>query len=69
MKTWKIEVTLKVADNWVEDGFDASERLQQIEQSFADLLPYAYDEEVVVKAKVTSAPERKVIRELQGYTY
>lgn len=67
MKTWKINVTLKVADTWIEDGFDAAERLEQIQELLSELLPYAYGREFKVEAKITSAPDKKVIEKLQGY--
>lgn len=68
MKTWKIEITLKVDETWVEDGFDASERLEEIQDKLADLLPYAYGHEFQIIAKIKSAPDKKAIRELQGYS-
>lgn len=40
MKTWKIEITMKVADSWIADGFNASdlERLEQAEEAFRQML-------------------------------
>lgn len=67
MKNWKIEITLKVDDSWVEDGFDASERIEDIQDKIASLLPYAFGHEVIVKAKITQAPAKEVIKKLQGY--
>lgn len=67
MKTWKIEIELKVSDNWVEDGFDASERTEQIAEMMQGLLPYAYGHEVKAKVKITKAPTKDEIRKLQGY--
>jgi hypothetical protein len=64
---WKLEITLEVADTWVEDGFDAKERLDDIQESIEHLIPYAYAHEFKVKARVISAPDNKKIREIQGY--
>lgn len=67
-RTWKIELTVSVDDTWIADGFDASERIDQIQDLLAgDLLPYAYGHEIDVKAKVKTAPRRSIIRKLQGY--
>lgn len=66
MKTFKIEITLKVADSWVADGFDASERLEEIEEQIASILPFAYGHELQVKAKVIYAPSKAVINGLQS---
>ena len=45
---WKIIMTVSVSDNWIEDGFDMTERKQDIEDSIKSMLPYAYDHEVKV---------------------
>ena len=68
MKTWKIEITMKVADSWVADGFNASNenRIEEIKELICGMLPYAYDHEVEVDVKVTKAPEPKVIEQLQN---
>lgn len=68
MNTWKIEITLKVTDSWVADGFDASgeARLEQIAELFTELLPYAYSHECVAKAKIISAPTKEKIKGLQS---
>lgn len=51
MKKWKIQLTVEVSENWVEDGFDLneSEREEQIKEAFANMLPYAYGHEVKVE--------------------
>lgn len=66
MKNWNININLKVADSWVADGFDAKERLEQIEELLTQLLPYAHDHEFIIKASVRSTPSVKVIHELQS---
>lgn len=68
MKKWKITLILEVSNNWIKDGFDASERLEQIEELVSTLLPSAYEEEFKVKAKVTTAPDPKVLAEMMGYS-
>jgi methyl coenzyme M reductase subunit D len=67
MKTWKIEITLKVDDSWVADGFDASERIEEIEDLMTNMLPYAYEHEVQAKVKILKAPAKEAILKLQGY--
>lgn len=70
MKQWKIELTIEVSDCWIEDGFDLNtpESVETfIECIKENRLPYAYDHEFTVKAKVTKAPDTSVIRKLQGY--
>lgn len=67
MQTWKIEVTMTVADSWIADGFNLAERVQrgEIVEHMQELLPYAYGHEVVVKVKVLKAPDERVIKNLQ----
>jgi hypothetical protein len=68
MLKWTIKIDLSVSENWVEDGFDASERVEQIEELLMnDLLPFAHEGEFKVKAKITKAPTQEKIRKLQGY--
>lgn len=66
-KKWTIEIKLEVADTWIEDGFNAAERLEEIEENLSSLLPYAYGHEFKIIAKVKSAPNPAIIRKLQGY--
>lgn len=68
MKTWKFEITMKVADSWVADGFDASQenRIEEIKEAMQGMLPYAYGHEVLVNVNVTKAPDQKEIEELQN---
>lgn len=66
MKTFKFEVTMKVSDSWIADGFQISDRIDQIEETIQGLLPYAYGHECVVKVKVTKEPEAKIIQQLQN---
>lgn len=64
MQTWKFEVTMKVADSWVADGFDGSGRVEEIKEAMQGMLPYAYGHEVQVAVKVTQAPDPKVVTAL-----
>lgn len=66
MKHWKLEIKLSVADSWVADGFDAKERIEEIEDTIKGLLPYAYGHEVIVKARLVSIPDPKQIAALQN---
>jgi methyl coenzyme M reductase subunit D len=54
MKTWKIEVKVKVAEIWVDDGFDLEDThwKEYIEEKFKSMIPYAYDHEIQVEVKV-----------------
>lgn len=58
---WKIEV--EVDSTWVEDGFDITD--DRINQLLQMALPYAHGSEV--SGKVIEAPDKSVIRKLQGY--
>lgn len=69
MKTWKIEITMRVSDSWIEDGFNLKERIDsgEVSELMTGMLPHAYDHEVTAKVKIISAPDPKKIEELQGY--
>lgn len=66
MKHWTLQIKISVADSWVADGFDASERIEEIQEQIAALLPYAYGDEIAVKVKILSKPDAKVIVQLQN---
>lgn len=66
MKTWKLSITVKVADSWVADGFNLSERIEEIEEQIANILPFAYGHEVEIKAKITFSPKATTIEALQN---
>lgn len=68
MKKWTVLLTLEVDDSWVADGFDMSERIEDIQEKVQSMLPYAYGHEFEVKATIKSAPSKKAIRALMGYT-
>ena len=59
-QTWVIE--LKVANCWVEDGFEFTN--ENIVDKLQTLLPYAYSHEV--KGKILKSPDKKTIAKLQG---
>lgn len=67
-QTWKIEITLKVDDGWVADGFDASERVEEIAELMKGMIPSAYSHEMRADVKIMKAPAKEKIRELQGYS-
>lgn len=61
MQKWKINLDLKVSDNWVADGVNFSDPdcLKRLEEHIRNFMPYAYYEiEFKVEAKVTSAPKK-----------
>jgi len=60
MKKWKIEITVKVSDNWVDDGFDLSEveREEQLKEAIRSMLPYAYDHEMEIEIKSNTSIHR-----------
>lgn len=66
MKTWKLQLTVTVADSWIEDGFNMAERLTDLEEQVQSMLPYAYGNEIQVKATITKAPTAKAIEQLQN---
>lgn len=70
MKQWKIEITMKVADSWIADGFDLVQRIEngELEDHMKSMLPHAYGHEIVIGTKVLSAPDKKVIEGLQNGT-
>lgn len=51
-KQWKVEITFRVSNNWVEDGFDLSKRIESIIEFFKGLLPYAFDYETEITVAV-----------------
>lgn len=74
MKSFKFEITMKVADCWIEDGFGAAnmqekkeleERIEEVIKE--NMLGWAYGHEFQVKVKTISAPAMKEIATLQGY--
>jgi len=74
MKTFKFEVTMKVADMWIEDGFGALNRKAKkaLEENIAEvlkenLIPWAHGYEFKVSVKTVLAPDMEVIAKLQGY--
>lgn len=66
MKTWTIQLTIKVADSWIADGFDANDRLDEISEQVSRILPFAYGHELKVKAMVKTSPNKATIRALQN---
>ena len=64
MKTFKWVVEFEVTENWVEDGFNMSEK--RALNMLSNALPYAYESEL--SAKVIKSPSQKLIRKTQGYT-
>lgn len=69
MQTWKINLELKVIDDLVADGVDFSDKafLEKLNEHIRDFMPYAiYESEFKVNSKVVSAPDRKIVKELQG---
>lgn len=74
MKTFKFEITMKVADCWIEDGFGASSKKDQkeLEERIAEvikenMLTYAYGHEFQVSVKTIQQHPMKEIATLQGY--
>jgi len=68
MKTWKFTVTLKVNECWVEDGFNLSNRINELKQYFEEqLIPYATEGEITAEIKITKAPRKEDILKSQGY--
>ena len=66
-RTWKLEVTLRVDDSWIADGFDMNEeKIEQVIDSLSHILPYAYGHEFIVKARVTKRPDKAIISRLQS---
>ncbi len=68
MKHWELTIKLSVTDSWIADGFNASERIEDIQDAIKGLLPFSYGHEVVCKAKITKAPLKSVIAALQNGT-
>lgn len=53
MKKYKLTIEIKVSQNWIDDGFDPNtkEWEKSIEEAINALLPYAYENEFIVKVK------------------
>ena len=68
MKTWKLNVSIKVHEDWVSDGFNVDDRrIDYINELLGQLIPYATPSELVISTKVTKSPSEKEVNELQGY--
>lgn len=70
MQTWKIHLELKISDHWVADGVDFSNKafLDNLNEHIRNFMPYAiYETEFKVKSIIVSAPDKKIVSELQGY--
>lgn len=75
MKLFKFEVTMKVADCWIEDGFGA--RSKADEKRLAAQVKEAIEQQLLtaanlttefnVSVKVVKHPKHSVVAELQGY--
>ena len=63
MKTFKWVVEFEVTENWVEDGFNITDRKAM--SMMEEALPFASGAEF--SAKVIQAPDAKLIRKTQGY--
>lgn len=66
MQVFKFIVSMKVADSWVADGFQIIDRIDQIEEKMAELLPYAYEHEVKVSVSLITHPSENIIKSLQN---
>lgn len=67
MQTWKINIELKVSDNWVSDGVNFTDKdyFESFLEHIREFIPYAYyDIEFKVKGKVTKSPTNEKINEL-----
>lgn len=62
MQTFKWTVEFEVTENWVEDGFNITEK--RANDMIANALPHAYGSEY--KATVIKAPNPKIIAKVQG---
>jgi hypothetical protein len=56
MEKWKLQIDVEVADSWVADGFNLSERLDEVQEAIKNMLPQAYDHEMAVKVKILGQP-------------
>jgi len=52
MKIWKLQINIAVSQNWIDDGFDLKDRIEEIEEKLRDMLPYAYENEMEIKIKI-----------------
>ena len=68
MQTWNLNLKISVADSWVADGFDLSQRIKELEEAVANMLPYAYEGEVIVETKILSAPTKATLQAIQDGT-
>lgn len=64
MEKWKLRIDVEVADSWIADGFNLSERLNEVQEAIKNMLPQAYDHEMAVKVKVLEEPGKDNIEGL-----
>ena len=57
MKTFTLKVSVKVADVWIDDGFDLTAPVwkEEVVNALKGLLPDAYDHEVIVEVQDVKA--------------
>lgn len=55
MKKYTVVLNIQVSDNWIEDGFDMTqkERKEQLSDAVRAILPYANEHEIKVDVEVT----------------
>mgnify|MGYP003533150699 CR=1 FL=1 len=55
MKKYTVVLNIQVSDNWIEDGFDMTEkeRKEQLSDAVRAMLPYAHEHEIKVDVEVT----------------
>ena len=58
MKTYKLQIEINVAENWIADGFnpETKEWREDIEEAIVSLLPYADEHEFIVKVTKVTPP-------------
>lgn len=56
MKTWKIEIKMSVSENWVDDGFNPTDKewIDYIDEQIKNMLPYAHENEVKISVTVSN---------------
>ena len=65
---WTVEVTVEVAEMWVEDGYEFTpEEVVEILSQHSVLRYYDCNREMRVTATAKSIPPKATIRRVQGY--
>lgn len=51
-KKYELKIKVTVDQSWIDDGFDMFERKEEIEEKLRELIPYAYEREMLIEIEI-----------------